>query len=398
MSKLKMAKTSIKAKQQIINYTPGAGINVRLRGKRLAGGRISLYLDYYEGYKFKEMEGEFVTNEKGEKIVTTYRKIEYLKKYIIENPQTPEEREINNQTLALAHGIRNNRESDYNHNPEGFVSPYKKKANFLDFCTQYHKAYNKGDIRMIGIAIKEFKIYNGSEFIQPTQVNENLLIGYRDYLLKKYHGESPNSVFRRFKKILKAATKEGFFTVSPAINISCPMPDGIPKAILMPDEIVKLSETPCPNDEIRRAFFFCLNTGLRFVDVNDLQFKHISNGAIKKSQIKTGREVIVDLNPTAIRLLGEIQSPETKVFNLPSINGCLKSLKAWAKRAKIDKNITWHSARHSFATILLMNSTDIKTVQSLLGHSKIEHTQKYTHVVNALKKAAVNTLPEMKNI
>jgi integrase/recombinase XerD len=83
------------------------------------------------------------------------------------------------------------------------------------------------------------------------------------------------------------------------------------------------------------------------------------------------------------------------VFILPTLTGCLKTLKIWTKKAGITKNITWHSARHSFGTILLMNKTDIKTVSSLLGHSKLEHTQKYTHLIDELKKVAVDTMPEL---
>jgi len=138
-----------------------------------------------------------------------------------------------------------------------------------------------------------------------------------------------------------------------------------------------------------------LNTGLRFVDIVDLKYKHVTNGLIKKQQQKTGREVTIDLNPSALKLIGELGPPEECVFNLPSFTGCLKVIKNWAKKSGINKNITWHSARHSFATILLMNKTDIKTVGNLLGHSKIEHTQKYTHIVDRLKAQAVNTLPEL---
>ena len=116
---------------------------------------------------------------------------------------------------------------------------------------------------------------------------------------------------------------------------------------------------------------------------------------IKKPQQKTGREVTIDLNQAAIRLIGELGKSDESVFNLPSFNGCLKTLRTWAKRAGIEKHLTWHSARHSFATILLINKTDIKTVGNLLGHSKIEHTQKYTHVVDQLKAQAVKTLPEL---
>ena len=87
---------------------------------------------------------------------------------------------------------------------------------------------------------------------------------------------------------------------------------------------------------------------------------------------------------------------EDAIFNLPSLTSCLKTLKTWTKRAGITKNITWHSARHSFATILLMNNSDVRTVSALLGHSSIDHTQKYLHIVNELKKKAVNKLPEIE--
>jgi integrase/recombinase XerD len=78
---------------------------------------------------------------------------------------------------------------------------------------------------------------------------------------------------------------------------------------------------------------------------------------------------------------------------LPSFTSCLNILEKWTNKADIYRNITWHSARHSFATNLLINDNDINTVGNLLGHSKLEDTQKYTHIVNALKKKAVDSLP-----
>ena len=55
------------------------------------------------------------------------------------------------------------------------------------------------------------------------------------------------------------------------------------------------------------------------------------------------------------------------VFNLPSYESCCKSVKRWVKRADIDKHISWHCARHSFAVNILNNGANIKTVASLLG-------------------------------
>ena len=59
-------------------------------------------------------------------------------------------------------------------------------------------------------------------------------------------------------------------------------------------------------------------------------------------------------------------------------------------------SISWHCARHSFAVNILNNGANIKTVASLLGHSGLKHTEKYTRAVDKLKENAINSLPELK--
>lgn len=76
-----------------------------------------------------------------------------------------------------------------------------------------------------------------------------------------------------------------------------------------------------------------------------------------------------------------------------SYESCCKSVKRWVKRAGIDKHISWHCARHSFAVNILNNGANIKTVASLLGHSGLKHTEKYTRAVDKLKEDAINSLP-----
>ena len=56
----------------------------------------------------------------------------------------------------------------------------------------------------------------------------------------------------------------------------------------------------------------------------------------------------------------------------------------------------FHTARHSFAVNILNNGANIKTVASLLGHSGLKHTEKYTRAVDKLKEEAINSLPELK--
>ncbi len=81
-----------------------------------------------------------------------------------------------------------------------------------------------------------------------------------------------------------------------------------------------------------------------------------------------------------------------KIFNLPHKGTARKHLLRWVKEAGINKKITWHCARHSFAVNLLNAGADIKTVSSLLGHANIKMTEKYLHVIDSRKQKAINSL------
>ncbi len=119
-------------------------------------------------------------------------------------------------------------------------------------------------------------------------------------------------------------------------------------------------------------------------------------GYIKTINEETGEEVA-----RKIQLIGKPEVDDEgelidgKIFNLPSQSMCLRSLKYWVKRAKIQKHITWHCARHSFVVNILNNGANIKTVASLLGHSGLQHTEKYTREVDELKQKAIDSLPEL---
>lgn len=155
---------------------------------------------------------------------------------------------------------------------------------------------------------------------------------------------------------------------------------------------------------IRRAFIFCLYCGLRFCDVKDLTYKNVdyANRLLKFEQSKTkghsaSSGVVIPLNDGLLSIIGEAPADKNcLIFDLPTYESCCKSVKRWVKRAGIDKHISWHCARHSFAVNILNNGANIKTVASLLGHSGLRHTEKYTRAVDKLKEEAINSLPELK--
>lgn len=109
--------------------------------------------------------------------------------------------------------------------------------------------------------------------------------------------------------------------------------------------------------------------------------------------------VNIPLNDGLLNLIGQPADPENRaelIFKLPSYTMCIKSIQRWVKSAGINKHITWHCGRHSFAVNILNNGANIKVVSSLLGHSGLKHTEKYTRAVDSLKQDAINSLPELK--
>jgi integrase/recombinase XerD len=356
--------------------------NVVLREKQLADGTLSLYLDIYRSGK---------------------RTYEFLKLYVNPKARTPIERQANKETYQLADDIRLKRESEINHGEFGFVAPHRKKIDFMLFYRDYVDNYTKKDHRMMKGALNAFTAFlqtkgiNPGKSLEPKKITPDLIKGFADYLEDTFKGETPHSYLKRFKKAMRYATNQNLFTKNPADDISIAESGGIKKQILSLDEVKTLNGTPYTNENIRRAFLFSSLTGLRFCDVNQITFANIdfSNKLLAMEQQKVkgkSKQVTIPLNVTALNLIGTPGETDQKVFSLPSFTACLKDLRQWCKRAGINKRITWHSARHSFAVNLLSGGANVKTVSDLLGHASLKNTQKYLHVVDKQKTEAVNLI------
>ena len=356
---------------------------VKLREKKTANGNVALFLDWF---------------------VDGVRNREYLKLYFNPKARTPIEKENNKRTLDLAKNIRLERETQLIYSTYGKVVPTKTKITFFAFAENYREKYTKKDIKMIKGAIQRFKDFLtdqrprlNQKSLKISQIDKVMMIDFVSYLESRSTGEGAHGYYQRFKKILKRAVDEDIIHKMPTEGIRCKTVEGLRKDILTNEEIIQLAKTPCQNSELKRAFLFCCSTGLRFVDVKALQYKDIdfSSNRMTIDQKKTGKTATIDLNTTALKMIATPQRPDNYVFELPTSNGTNKTLQAWVKRAGIEKYITWHCARHSFAVNLLTSKErpDIKTESSTLGHSSLKHTEKYTRVIDELKKKAVNALP-----
>ena len=383
-----------------------AGDNPKLMGQALSDGRDSLYLEFYLGF-------EEVVSKNGNIYKKARRSTERLGLYVWQTPRTTEERKQNKETLEIAKRLRFERGQEMLECAEGYRLKKDRVVNFHDWYDAFVASYTKTDKNKLRRAHELFKEYlAGSRryggyavMIKPSQLSKDMMQEFTEFLISRFNGETPHTLYGRFKKVIKAAVENDVLRKNPCNGVSIKVDKNkLTKDILSLAEIEKLIAAPHEkeNPNVRRAFIFCLYCGLRWCDVKDLTFANVdySNRVLRFEQNKTkghssASGVVIPLNDGLLKLIGTGDRGD-KIFPLPSHTMCLKALRRWVKRAGIDKHITWHCARHSFATNILSKGANIKTVASLLGHSDLRHTEKYTRAVDALKEAAINSLPELE--
>lgn len=339
---------------------------VRIRkGKKTAKG-VSLYLDIY--FKGK-------------------RWYEFLNLYL--------KGEAQGETMKAAKLIKKKTERDLIMGRYG-VTTGKDSEDFTTLHTKYKRLEHYRVYRACTNALIKF---NDSPTIPCNEITEDFCKRFRSHLEKTYKGETPHNYFKVFKRMLKDATRAGYFIASPAEYIVNKNPTGrdVKKDVLFTAEIQKLYEAHCGNLQVRRAFLFALNTGLRLVDIRLLTWENINlqDKVLKFSQSKTTRQNIIPLNDNAIEILKKIVS-DTTLFNLPSTNAVNKSIDTWKTNAGITKKVTFHVARHSAISNWLLNSGNLKLAGTLAGHASIRETEKYSHIADEQKRNTVNKMPVYK--
>jgi integrase len=167
-------------------------------------------------------------------------------------------------------------------------------------------------------------------------------------------------------------------------------------------EVQALANAPIKGElgaEIKQAFLFGCYTGLRISDLKTLAWGDIQRDPpqINKRQEKTERKAFVPLHNVAWGIIDDKRLHNFKEPVFPALakskTNTNKHLKKWAKNAGIEKNIGWHTARHTFAVLSLESGTEIYTLSKLLGHVNVKTTQVYAAATDKMKREAVNALP-----
>jgi integrase len=325
----------------------------------------------------------------------TYETLKHLK---LAKPSNPLDREHNKVLLRQAESIRVARAAELDANNYNLTSNGGKKVIVIDWIQNYIDNYSKSDKRNIQGALNRFKNFLLKEKISNLtfgNITPLLIENFIDYLEENSTGEGAISYYNRFKKVILSAyyrkiLKDNVFDfVKKKVKGKAKEKD-----ILTLAEMQFLSTTPIQNLEVKNAFLFSCLTGLRWNDIKALKWADFNpeTQKIRIIQHKTKEALSINLNETALQIISNLEKKDEFIFQLPTANGANKTLKAWIKRAKINKHITWHNARHSFGTNLIFLETDIYHTSKLMGHTSVKHTQRYLKASEDLRQKATEKL------
>lgn len=356
---------------------------IRLRTKDLADGCKSLYLDIYRNGK---------------------RSYEYLKMYLV--PETDSNaRHQNEITMAAANAIKSKRIIELTSGEAGIVN-HVEKVYLLDWMNTYRenqKKRGKKGIDHIKSVIRILHEYAGDRYTLD-RVDLSFCQGYIDFMLTTYRyrgkliaASTRNTYYQILNGALNAAVRAKRMLRNPFNEMDKSEKPKMPESVrsyMTIEEVRVLIATPIQNEEVKRAYLFSCFCGLRISDIVGLKWKDVflDNGQYRLSVAmqKTKEPIYLPLSNEALKWMPE-QGNKTGndfVFHLPThINVCLKP---WAVKAGITKHFTFHTARHTFATMMLTLGADLYTVSKLLGHTSVKMTQVYAKIVNKKKDDAVN--------
>ena len=295
-----------------------------------------------------------------------------------------------------------------------FAANARKKSKGItlgEFIRSYAEARHKKGEKMyegrcgsILSMLKHLETFGGSD-IPLKNVDEEIIKQFIDYLrsahdlhknMKAPGKLSDSTIYLKvniLKSVLREAVRQGLLDQNPfdrlphSYRVKAQYRE---RTALTQEELIKLSETPCNTPELKEAFLLSCITGLRKSDILSLSINDIEKCDdtyyIYKKMKKTQRWLRLPLPEEAHHILSKLHA---KNGNTPYFFAHLsphhlgEHLEVWLEDSCIpDKHITFHSGRHTCATLLLTQGTDLYTIMRYLGHQNINTTQRYAHITD----------------
>ncbi|MEC4116034.1 site-specific integrase [Myroides phaeus] len=373
-------------------------MKITLRERLLPSGKINLSIEYYKGT---------IQQPNGKR--KTVRDYENLKLFLHGEPKNASERKENKETMALAKQILAIREAEFYQGRFELKNTTKGKRTFLDYFQE--KTEEKSD------SPKNYGNWTATMIhlkrcISPNtifdDIDEKFIKRVRTYFDKEARTKSDlplslnskYSYFNKFKACLRAAFDEGYLALNYAAKIKSFEQAESQREYLTFNEVQQLAHTKCKYEVLKRAFLFSCLTGLRWSDIHNMTWSEVrdedDSSRVNFRQEKTDGVEYLYISKQARELLGERKGNRDRVFiGLRYSAVYNNAIVLWCNKAGISKHITFHSARHTNAVLLLENGADIYTVSKRLGHREIRTTAIYAKIVDEKMKEASNLIPEL---
>ena len=266
------------------------------------------------------------------------------------------------------------------------------------------RGLSENTINSYGIDLKLFLEYlRENEIPSFKQVNKEVIVNYMQS--EKNNNKANSSILRSvssLRKFFQYLAQEKIIEKDPMLLIDTPKKKQHLPQVLTKEEVEKLLRSPNTGQVLglrdRAMLELMYATGLRISEIINLKLAdlHLTMGTLQTLG-KGHKERIVPVGDEAIKWVNRyLEEARPKLLKQKRSNylflnfhgnnltrqGVWKNLKAEVRKAGIQKNITPHTLRHSFATHILENGADLRIVQELLGHADISTTQIYTHLSN----------------
>lgn len=228
-----------------------------------------------------------------------------------------------------------------------------------------------------------------------ADIDEKFINDYQHYMLHtlKNNENTVSKSLRSFRTFINIAMRYGYIKTNPFKYITIKKVDG-KRDFLSVEELNLLSEAYFSNKitdkkekKVLQYFLFSCYTGLRYSDLKSLKTSSIKGSSLQINMHKTNILINIPLSQKALSLLHDKNETGTdSVFQVYCNKVTNKILKRLGVRYKIEKKLTCHVARHTFATISINLGIPIEVISKLLGHTNLKTTQVYAKIVDSVKE------------
>lgn len=320
---------------------------------------------------------------------------EYLKDKMYETPSNDMERKHNKRVWKFAQErceeiMVDSRNMRYNR--QDLITQKIWLIEYMDKWAE--NKYTKLNTLGAYISVKKhLRNFIGSDDVKLSSVNRKFCVDFFDHLkstqINSKGGLSDSAIkgyMKKFKYFLKQLENEEIISKSPADGIVVGAPQSAPKEFLELSEIETLINTECRFKELKRYFLFSCFSATAFAECKELEyqdFRQSDDGRwyLMTERIKTAKHTRLLMSHKAMEYILPLGNPTDKVFRFIKTSNRYDEIRRWIADAGIDKHITPHCAKNTFAVAYFRHHREkgslTNDLMRYLQHSDWKTTERY---------------------